>query len=152
MNPAVECAERGDYKGFWEACEMFSEDWLTIYWKASCLSLGVGCEQDTAQGNRLATEILPSVLMLAEKGDAVAQHKLGVLYDHGWGVEKDAVHAVEWYRKAAEQGQVNAQYNLARMYDNGLGVKKDATQAVAWYRKAAEQGDADAQCNLGWMY
>jgi len=89
---------------------------------------------------------------LAEQGDAKAQFNLGVMYDNGEGVPKDASQAVTWYRKAAEQGDAAAQFNLGVMYDNGEGVPKDASQAVTWYRKAAEQGHAKAQFNLGAMY
>ena len=89
---------------------------------------------------------------LAEQGNASAQFNLGLMYENGSGVKKDAVQAVAWYRKAAEQGYARAQSNLGVMYENGSGVKKDAVQAVAWYRKAAEQGYASAQSNLGWMY
>jgi TPR repeat protein len=74
------------------------------------------------------------------------------MYGNGNGVEKDAVQAVHWYRKAAEQGGAYAQYNLGNKYRWGEGVEKDAVQAVYWYRKAAEQGDAEAQCTLGVMY
>ncbi len=35
----------------------------------------------------------------AEKGDADAQRRLGDMYESGFGVAKDAVEAVKWYRK-----------------------------------------------------
>jgi TPR repeat protein len=81
-----------------------------------------------------------------------AQNNLGHMYEKGKGVEKDAVQAVHWFRKAAEQGGAQAQYNLGVMYLNGEGVKKDAVQAVRWFRKAVEHGDANAQAHLGFMY
>ena len=40
---------------------------------------------------------------LAEQGDAVAQHNLGVLYRNGQGVPQDYAEALKWYRQAAEQ-------------------------------------------------
>ncbi|WP_457646507.1 tetratricopeptide repeat protein [Profundibacter sp.] len=89
---------------------------------------------------------------LAEQGHAVAQYNLGVMYDNGEGVSKDAVEAVRWYRLAAKQGYSFAQYNLGLMYANGDGVSKDAVEAVRWFRLAAEQGVASAQFNLGVMY
>jgi TPR repeat protein len=66
------------------------------------------------------------------------------MYANGLGVEKDAVQAVHWFRKAAEQGHAQSQYNLGVMYANGVGVKKDVVQAVHWFRKAAEQGHAQS--------
>jgi TPR repeat protein len=74
------------------------------------------------------------------------------MYKMGEGVEKDAVQAVSWYRKAAVQGHAAAQCNLGDVYRKGEGVEKDAVQAVYWWRKAAEQGDAHAQRNLGLMH
>ena len=88
----------------------------------------------------------------AEQGHAVAQSNLGVYYENGWGVPKDAAEAVKWYRAAAEQGNAGAQFNLALCYRNGRGVPKDEAEAVKWYRAAAEQGDAEAQYLLGTLY
>ena len=75
---------------------------------------------------------------LAMQGDAWAQYNLGVMYDNGQGVAKDAVEAVRWWRKAADQGYVKAQYNLGWAYDNGEGVVKNAAEAVRWYRMALQ--------------
>jgi TPR repeat protein len=51
----------------------------------------------------------------AEQGDVNAQHNLGVLYDIGEGVRKDAGQTVVWYKKAAEQGFAASQNNLGSM-------------------------------------
>lgn len=88
----------------------------------------------------------------AERGDAVAQNNLGVLYKKGEVVPQDFRQAVFWYRKAAEQGDGHAQYNLGVAYVAGYGVARDHQQGVFWYRKAAEQGLDRAQNNLGYMY
>lgn len=42
----------------------------------------------------------------------MAQYNLGVCYDRGNGVTKNAEEAVKWYRKAAEQGYAKAQDSL----------------------------------------
>ena len=88
----------------------------------------------------------------AERGNAEAQHSLGVMYDKGEDVSKDVAKAASWFRKAAEQGHAQAQYNLGVMYANGEGVPEDDAQAVSWFRRAAEQGDVEAQVSLGSMY
>ncbi len=85
----------------------------------------------------------------AEKGDAYAQHNLGVFYYYGVGTEKNWVEAVKWYRKAAQAGIALAQFNLGCCCLYGNGVEKDEVEAVKWIRKAAEQGVAEAQVNLG---
>ncbi len=85
----------------------------------------------------------------AEKGDATAQHDLGVLYADGRGVARDYAEAARWFRRSASAGVANAQFNLAVLTERGLGVTRDAAEAARLYRLAAEQGHAGAQYNLG---
>ena len=95
---------------------------------------------------------LQDALTAAQAGDASAQFNLGLMYDNGTGVLKDAAEAVRWYRLAADQGLAFAQYNLGAMYANGTGVLKDGAEAVRWFRLAADQGDVGTQSYLGVMY
>ena len=90
------------------------------------------------QGLGYGLWIAPSPRLVLEQGNAKAQNNLGVMYDNGEGVIKDAAEAVKWFRKAAEQGYAYAQNNLGVMYEYGNGVIKDAAEAVKLYRKAAE--------------
>src|SRR5437867_6002601 len=55
----------------------------------------------------------------AEKGDAAAQHQLGLVYEKGKGVETNTIEAAKWYRKAAEQGLAAAQFKLGLAYLKG---------------------------------
>jgi TPR repeat protein len=89
---------------------------------------------------------------LAEHGDAVAQHNLGVMYATGHGVPQDYATAASWYRKAAGQGYADAQVKLGKMYDKGQGVPQDQATAMSWYRRAAAQGDGVAPYILGDTY
>jgi TPR repeat protein len=89
---------------------------------------------------------------LAEKGDAKAQHNLGVMYDYGRGFPQDTTKALKWYRRAAKQGIPDAQHNLGLMYYYGQGVPQNYIEAAKWYRRAAGQGMPDSQVNLGIMY
>lgn len=89
---------------------------------------------------------------LAEKGNAKAQHNLGIMYDYGRGIPQDYAKALKWYRKAAGQGIPEAQHNLGLMYYHGQGVPQNYTKAAKWYRRAANQGMADSQANLSLMY
>ena len=89
---------------------------------------------------------------LAEQGNASAQTNLGIMYQHGRGVEQNEAEAVRWYLPAAEQGNALAQTNLGIMYERGRGVEQNEAEAVRWYLPAAEQGNATAQSNLGIMY
>lgn len=85
----------------------------------------------------------------ADKGDAEAQVKLGLIYARGLGVPRDASIAVPWFRKSAEQGNAEGQYCLGVAYDLGDAGVSDLEQAAIWYRRSAEQGFAKAQYNLG---
>lgn len=95
---------------------------------------------------------LETILNAAEKGNAEAQFKLGIMYGNGQGVSQNDTQAIDWYRKAAEQGYAPAQFNLGYAYENGQGVSEDKTQAIIWYRKAADKGYAPAQFRIGIVY
>ncbi|MBO43546.1 MAG: hypothetical protein CMM28_07460 [Rhodospirillaceae bacterium] len=82
---------------------------------------------------------------LAQQGEAESQTRMGYLFEHGKGVERNYQQAVEWYQKAARQGEPAAQFNLGVMYRKGHGVKKDDKIARQWYEKAAEQGHPIAE-------
>ena len=88
---------------------------------------------------------------LAERGDAEAQYRIGLMYEFGRGYAADKAQGIGWLRKAAAQGHTAAQQELGVIYATGDGVAKDDAQAVAWFRKAAELGNATAQYNLGLM-
>lgn len=89
---------------------------------------------------------------LAEKGDAVAQYRLGALYAEGKGVVRDDATAMMWFQRSANQGNADAQYNVGASYAEGAGVAKNDDEAAKWFRRAAEQGMAYAQINLGLLY
>jgi TPR repeat protein len=88
----------------------------------------------------------------AERGDPLAEYRLGTLYALGKGVDKDYARAAPLLRAAAESGIAEAQYDYAVLCEKGYGVPKDPVQAVAWYRKAAAQGNANAALSLGYAY
>ena len=79
-------------------------------------------------------------------------HKRGLLFYKGIGVDKDFKKAVQWFRRAAEKGHAVAQYNLGIMTYLGQGVDQDYRQAAEWFRRAGEQDHAAAQYNLGFLY
>jgi TPR repeat protein len=89
---------------------------------------------------------------LAERGNVLAQYKLGLMYNRGEGVQQDFGEAVRWFHRAASQGYAPAQRSLAIKYEKGQGAKRSYGEAVRWYRHGAEQGDATSQYRLGRMY
>jgi TPR repeat protein len=86
----------------------------------------------------------------ADKGNALAQLNLGMVYESGEPpVKADPPRAARRFREAAMQGMMPAQYRLAKLYEEGRGVPRDLDQAAGWYRKAADQTDPAAQLRLG---
>jgi uncharacterized protein len=104
---------------------------------------------DTA--NAIAT-----ILPLAQKGDAMAQNALGVLYlgaeDGGINPNPNFSAALKWFSKAAAQRFAAAEGNLGNLYASGHGVPKDAKKAVRWYQLATGHGDVEGQYNLARAY
>ena len=94
-------------------------------------------------------EAVKFLTQAAEKGQAVAQYRLGTLYERGQGVPADATKAVHWYELAANQGNRKAMHNLAVAYAGG---KKNMAEAARWFAKAAALGLSDSQFNLAVLY
>ena len=88
----------------------------------------------------------------AEKGQAVAQLKLGYCYFTGTEVPRDHEAAVKWLSKAAESDFAPAQFLLAVASLKGEGLAKDFAGGVDWLNKAASQDFADAEFQLGLCY
>jgi TPR repeat protein len=78
---------------------------------------------------------------LARDGDRFAQNNLGVLYERGFGGERqDYDTAAYWYRASARQGYVPAMVQLARV----LTVSGDEAEAERWLNEAVRWGDPEA--------
>jgi len=77
---------------------------------------------------------------LANSGSAIAQLKLGALYDQGWSVPRDEKTAFSLYEKAARQGHPGAQFNLAQKLRFGQVVEVNEKEAMKWYCESAKQG------------
>jgi TPR repeat protein len=88
---------------------------------------------------------------LAERGDAEAQYRIGLMFEFGRGYKEDKAQGIAWLTKAANQGHSAAQQELGVIYTTGDGVPQDDAKAVAWFGKSAAQGNATAQFNLGVM-
>lgn len=64
---------------------------------------------------------------------------IGLLYEFGFGVEKNASKAAAWYQKAIKMGSyrsAQADYQLAGLYAKGLGVDRDMSKAKTHYAEA----------------
>jgi hypothetical protein len=94
------------------------------------------------------------VPLVEERGKAIHQHILGVMYDEGLGVSKSFTKAFKWWKLSAEQGCADAQADLGAM----CLVKKwvffgdNKKEAIKWFRLSAEQGHDRGQMGLGISY
>ena len=102
----------------------------------------------TAPSNAHERELLEK----AEKGDAVAQLNLGVLYIIGKEVPRNLTEGARWMREAAEKGNVIAEVNMGALANGGVGIPQDYHEAARWWQMAADQGNARAETHLGYLY
>lgn len=79
-----------------------------------------------------------------KQGRVASLNSLGLIYENGYGVEKNPEQAAACYREAAEKNDARAQMNLGRMYEEGLGVKKDMVEAYKWFSLASNHGEGIA--------
>jgi TPR repeat protein len=95
-----------------------------------------------AEAQRLAREFKPQDVYtkalqenttLAEKGDADAQFKAGLMYYLGQGVLRDYREALAWFKKAARQNNPYAQYNVGYMHEKGEGTPQDYGEAAKYW-------------------
>jgi TPR repeat protein/tRNA A-37 threonylcarbamoyl transferase component Bud32 len=108
-----------------------------------------GCDAwKRARYNEAFALLLPA----AQQGDPVAQHRVGVMYVMGQGVQQDAAEATRWFRRAAEQGQGESQYSMGMRYTLGQSVIQDDKEAARWFKLAADQGIALAQAAMALRY
>ncbi|KAF4992583.1 hypothetical protein FGRMN_7068 [Fusarium graminum] len=77
----------------------------------------------------------------AAKGELVlAIFELANCFRHGWGINKDAYAAKQYYETAANLGDTDAMNEIAWCYVEGFGCKKDKFAAARYYRLAEKAG------------
>lgn len=98
-------------------------------------------------------EMVEATRVAAEEGDARSQYRMGAYYESGTPpLAKDALQALEWYRKSAGQGFAAAQFRVGQaLLIPDLGLQKDAAAAAAQIRPAAERDYPPAQRTLADM-
>ncbi|KAG5927007.1 hypothetical protein E4U42_002689 [Claviceps africana] len=115
---------------------------------------GWGCEPDLANAvkyltaaasNSAAVEQLALQAGMtkggAAKGELVmAIYELANCFRHGWGIEKDAFAARQYYETAANLGDTDAMNDAAWCFEHGFGGKKDKFTAARYYRLAERAG------------
>jgi TPR repeat protein len=72
-----------------------------------------------------------------------AMVNLGIMYEHGLGVEPNHELALDLYEYGALRGEFDGCVYLARLLASG----KDIESALVWYRRVAEQRDGVVDCD-----
>lgn len=80
----------------------------------------------------------------AERGDPVAQYRLGTQYLSGLGVAADDTKGFRWIEAAAGQNLLPAIEALAALHADGRGVEENPRVAAALFERAAGLGSVDA--------
>lgn len=93
---------------------------------------------------------------LAESGDAVAQHRLAVMYFYGHGVPEDENLALKWARAGAASGNLDAMFFAGNIYIFGDKIPVESedpdVEAAKWFFEAASRGHAEAEYSLGLLF
>ena len=103
-----------------------------------------------------------NTLKSAEKGDVIAQMKLGDLYLAGTGTDQNIQQSVHWYSKAADQAITQAfHWLMTQSYAGNTEANQVISKMQAdgniflahWVLDMAKQShDAAAQYAVDWMY
>ncbi|KAN0012336.1 hypothetical protein ACTFIU_007634 [Dictyostelium citrinum] len=111
----------------------------------------------------------------AKNGFTNSLYGLSILYENGWGVEKDLKKSFSLAMEAANKpiknrvntqlgqsrdsrrsfsnnnGVIESQYLLAQKYENGIGIDIDLGAAFYYYKKSADNNDLNACYHLSLM-
>lgn len=93
-------------------------------------------------------EAFPLYQSAAKAGHAEAAYRTAVCcelgYEEGGGTKRDALKAVQWYRRAAALGNTPAMYKMGVILLKGLlGQQKSPREGVTWLKRAAERADEE---------
>ena len=73
---------------------------------------------------------------------------LGILYNRGRGVSRDAVQAAVYYERGCVLGDMAGCNNLGTVYQFGSIGFRDSAKAVGLYERACSNGHVDGCANL----
>jgi len=111
------------------------------------LLTGVFPPETRGQGER---EPAAELIKRAEKGDAVARVKLGLIRSSTDAQLASEIQAAQWYQQATEQNNIASQHSLGLMFESG--PSKDAAESFRWFKMAAERGHPVGQLKVGTYY
>lgn len=91
------------------------------------------------ENQRRQNEVIQSLMLEADKGNATAAFKLGELYFDQGIVEE----AVKMWTRASDLKHPEAAYKLALMYEHGDQVSVNLSKARQFYRQGAQNGQRE---------
>jgi len=80
----------------------------------------------------------------ATYGHAAAQHKLGLMYITGTGVEANPTLGLKWLILSSRKHHAPALATLGDLYWDGEFVRQDRVKGLMWYHLAQMHGDREA--------
>lgn len=80
---------------------------------------------------------------LANEGEMVAEHYLGIFNENGLGVPVDFAKAAHWYRRAAERGYLLARFSLGTMHAADRIAPRDDVAGLAMLIEALDRAKGD---------
>jgi len=108
--------------------------------------LFIKADKEWDKGNlKIAFELF---LENAKAGDESSQNSLGIFYESGYGIRKNAKKALYWYKRAVKTGSEAGMFNIALYYFK----KGNPARAKFWYKKAIKSGDGDAALEIAKIY
>jgi TPR repeat protein len=85
-------------------------------------------------------------------GDPFAKYSLGMMYEHGSGVEQSLESAIRLYAQAGEEGVPQATHNLAWIYIRGAAGEDLIAEGVRLLEGNANNGFGPSQSDIAHMY
>ncbi|MGE0659728.1 MAG: tetratricopeptide repeat protein [Reyranellaceae bacterium] len=104
-----------------------------------------------SESDRICQDARPGLMAAAEKGDAVAAFRVGVIYEEGCGVRRNRQVAAAYYELAAKKDHVEARVRLAAFYVQGDVLGADYAKARALLKEPAAKNHPLAHYHLGVM-
>ena len=98
-----------------------------------------------------AAGAVESYRLAADRGNALAQFNLAMMYELGQGMEPDCAEATKWFLKAAEQGDAGGQLQMGKRCHRGSfaplahDARESRIEAYKWFKLAAAQGYRDSE-------
>ena len=116
---------------------------------------GNGFDKDEEKADQMIREALEEIDETTINDlpySSIAFNRLGILYENGYGVERDAEKAIGFLKKAVDLGNPMSARELGCIYARGKGVDQDFRLAHYWYWKAIKMGDPNTFSTIAGDY